>query len=166
MIGRRSRRNSFSEESQLTIENFGGSQDQINMIGRFERRISNTSAPPVQAFEQAIPKRSSAADARGTLQLGYDTDSGSEKQDRDDEKTGLKRQASVDNISLRNARQQHSRDNPEPELNRIKSFGGNDYEHNGKSKPATFAQLSNPTTWQQQTVHHRHEDEVGKKPKK
>lgn len=131
------------------------------MIGRFERRISNTSAPPVQAFEQAVPKRSSVADARGTLQLGYETDSGSEKQDRDDEKTGLKRQASVDNISLRNARQQHSRDNPEPELNRIKSFGGND--HNSKAKIATFAQLSNPTTWQQQTVHNQHEDEVGKK---
>lgn len=36
-IGRRSRRNSSSEESQLTIENFGGSQDQLNMIGRIER---------------------------------------------------------------------------------------------------------------------------------
>ena len=46
--GRRSRRNSLSEDSQLTIENFGGSQDQINLIGRppereRERKISNTS---------------------------------------------------------------------------------------------------------------------------
>lgn len=44
-IGRRSRRNSFSEDSQLTIENFGGSQDQLNMIGRTlerERKYSNS----------------------------------------------------------------------------------------------------------------------------
>ena len=40
-----------------------------------------------------VPLRSSIADARGTLQLGYDTDSGSEKQDRDTEKQEpLKRQ--------------------------------------------------------------------------
>lgn len=39
--GRRSRRNSISDDSQLTIENFGGSQDQLNMIGRaFEREKS------------------------------------------------------------------------------------------------------------------------------
>lgn len=32
--GRRSRRNSTTEDSQLTIENFGGSQDNLNFIGR------------------------------------------------------------------------------------------------------------------------------------
>ncbi|XP_054281794.1 patronin isoform X3 [Macrosteles quadrilineatus] len=32
--GRRSRRNSLSDDSQLTIENFGGSQENIHMIGR------------------------------------------------------------------------------------------------------------------------------------
>lgn len=45
-LGRRSRRNSSSEDSQLTIENFGGSQDQLNNIERFERdrerKLSNT----------------------------------------------------------------------------------------------------------------------------
>lgn len=40
-----------------------------------------------------MPIRSSIIDARGTLQLGYDTDSGSEKQDHDTEKQEpLKRQ--------------------------------------------------------------------------
>jgi len=51
VLGRRSRRNSSSEDSQLTIENFGGSQDQLNTLGRFERerdrdrerKLSNTS---------------------------------------------------------------------------------------------------------------------------
>lgn len=37
--------------------------------------------------------RSSIADARGTLQLGYDTDSGSEKQDRETEKYLMRKQA-------------------------------------------------------------------------
>lgn len=43
--GRRSRRNSFTEDSQLTIENFGGSQDHLNMVGRTlerERKYSNS----------------------------------------------------------------------------------------------------------------------------
>uniref|UniRef100_A0A182SPF6 Uncharacterized protein n=1 Tax=Anopheles maculatus TaxID=74869 RepID=A0A182SPF6_9DIPT len=83
--GRRSRRNSFSDDSQLTIENFGGSQDQLNTVGRFERerKISNTS---LTSIEPVVPARSSLADARGSIQFGYDTDSGNEKQDRDTEK--------------------------------------------------------------------------------
>lgn len=32
--GRRSRRNSLSEDSQLTLENFGGSQENLHFIGR------------------------------------------------------------------------------------------------------------------------------------
>ncbi|VVC34989.1 Hypothetical protein CINCED_3A002661 [Cinara cedri] len=32
--GRRSRRNSFSDDSQLTVENFGGSQDNLQFLGR------------------------------------------------------------------------------------------------------------------------------------
>ena len=41
--------------------------------------------------EPAVALRSSVADARGTLQLGYDTDSGSEKQDRETEKYSIRR---------------------------------------------------------------------------
>lgn len=48
--------------------------------------------------------RSSISDARSTLQLGYDTDSGSEKQDHDNEKQNysstLKRQRSMENVAL------------------------------------------------------------------
>lgn len=32
--GRRSRRNSLSEDSQLTLENFGGSQENLHFLGR------------------------------------------------------------------------------------------------------------------------------------
>lgn len=42
--------------------------------------------------EPVVAARSSIADARGTLQLGYDTDSGSEKQDRETEKYSIRRQ--------------------------------------------------------------------------
>lgn len=84
--GRRSRRNSLSEDSQLTIENFGGSQDQLNTIGRFERERKISSAS-LTSVEPVTPARSSIADARGSIQFGYDTDSsGNEKQDRDTEK--------------------------------------------------------------------------------
>lgn len=96
IIGRRSRRNSFSDESQLTIENFGGSQDQINMIGtidrRFqdrERKLSNASTTVI---EPTLPVRSSIADARGSFQIGYDSDN--EKEDKESEKKLLKRQNS------------------------------------------------------------------------
>lgn len=102
--GRRSRRNSTSDDSQLTIENFGGSQDQLNMVGRTmerERKISNTvigmnrvlknkwiSEHFSQLFcnkqtiicslffilEPAVAVRSTLADARGSIHFGYDTD--------------------------------------------------------------------------------------------
>lgn len=134
LIGRRSRRNSFSEESQLTIENFGGSQDQLNMIGvtldrrsqERERKISNASNV---AIEPTLPSRSSIADARGTIQLGYESDA--EKEDRETEKPQLKRQNS--NTSSSN------------------SSGVLHIEE--KRKMASFASLaSSTTTWQQQSM--------------
>lgn len=82
-IGRRSRRNSVSEDSQLTIENFGGSQDQLNMIGRaFEREKSVTNI----MVEPAVPVRSSMADARGSILFDYDDTLNTEKQDHETEK--------------------------------------------------------------------------------
>ncbi|XP_029406284.2 patronin isoform X15 [Bactrocera dorsalis] len=148
--GRRSRRNSSSEDSQLTIENFGGSQDQLNAVGRFERererererKLSNVSVEP------AVAVRSSIADARGTLQLGYDTDSGSEKQDRETEKYLMKRHASTDNVNMNasntqlnsivstvsspmpSTRRQHpiEKDNLEEQYAERKDSSTNDYE--------------------------------------
>ncbi|XP_049822135.1 patronin isoform X4 [Aethina tumida] len=106
--GRRSRRNSTSDDSQLTIENFGGSQDNLNFIGRnpdkefavhVGRKISAPSFP-VAVDNPAV--RSSLQDARGSIQLGYDDSNGCEKQDNGTEKiTRLKRQLSSDDISLK-----------------------------------------------------------------
>ncbi|XP_070069429.1 patronin isoform X36 [Drosophila takahashii] len=176
--GRRSRRNSSSEDSQLTIENFGGSQDQLNTLGRYERdrerKLSNTSVGgsgyPV---EPAVAVRSSIADARGTLQLGYDTDSGSEKQDRETEKYSMRRQVSVDNVptvsshNLSNAgsplpvarHKQHSSDKdygsnsgvtmtPDTPYNDTRSTSGYDPESTPVRKSSTSSMPASPAAWQ------------------
>lgn len=54
-----------------------------------ERKLSNASTT---TFEPTLPARSSIADARGTLQIGYESDN--EKEDRETEKSQLKRQNS------------------------------------------------------------------------
>lgn len=142
--GRRSRRNSFSEDSQLTIENFGGSQDQLNMIGVVDRRSQDrerkiSSASSV-ILEPTLPARSSIADARGTLQLGYDSDG--EKVDRESEKPHLKRQNS--NTSSSN------------------SSGVQQLEE--KRKMQSFASLApSTTTWQQQSINAHQTSETRKK---
>lgn len=160
--GRRSRRNSFSEESQLTIENFGGSQDQLNTIGRFdrERKISNTSLTSV---EPATPARSSLADARGSIQFGYDTDSsGNEKQDRDTEKpTPALRRHNSTNLHSSSV----ERDFTDGDMSANFSAGGGgggvgsggpvsvaDIETTPRRKTSFATLPNNTTTWQQQAI--------------
>lgn len=165
--GRRSRRNSITDDSQLTIENFGGSQDQINMIGRTlerERKYSNTQ--PVN-IEQPVAVRSSLSDARGSIQLGYDTDSGSEKQDRETEKTigsNLYRQTSMDNVSIRNVIQ-HSKEKDMLDgdgSRNIQSSSPVMYEEDViKRKTTSFAALPTQTTWQQQSANVQQIDNNG-----
>lgn len=146
VAGRRSRRNSFSEDSQLTIENFGGSQDQLNMIGqtvdrRFqdrERKISNASNVTI---EPAQPVRSSLADARGSIQIGYESDG--EKEDKETEKPQLKRQNS--NTSSSNS-------------------SGIQLQLEEKRKMSSFASLTpSTTTWQQQSLVTNQTNEIRKK---
>ncbi|KAH8418644.1 hypothetical protein KR222_008335 [Zaprionus bogoriensis] len=167
--GRRSRRNSSSEDSQLTIENFGGSQDQLNTLGRYERerdrerKLSNTSVGRCAA-EPAVAVRSSIADARGTLQLGYDTDSGSEKQDRETEKYSMRRQASADNMptvsshNLSNAgsplpmarNKQHSIDKDYTNADHYNDArsSGYDPESTPVRKTSTSSMPASPAAWQ------------------
>ncbi|KAJ8672893.1 hypothetical protein QAD02_004154, partial [Eretmocerus hayati] len=66
--GRRSRRNSVTtaEDSQLTIENFGGSQDNLHNIGRNPDKVSGRHVgrhPRLFAAEPSVPTRSSIQDA-------------------------------------------------------------------------------------------------------
>lgn len=71
--GRRSRRNSLSEESQLTVENFGGSQENLHFLGRnpdkdpaihVSGKLNNIAAP--LSPTPNVPVRSSAQDARSS----------------------------------------------------------------------------------------------------
>ncbi|XP_016946894.3 patronin isoform X31 [Drosophila biarmipes] len=140
--GRRSRRNSSSEDSQLTIENFGGSQDQLNTLGRYERdrerKLSNTSVGSAYPVEPAVAVRSSIADARGTLQLGYDTDSGSEKQDRETEKYSMRRQVSVDNVPTVSSHNLSNTGSPLPVARHKQHSSDKDYSSNSGMTPDAY----------------------------
>ncbi|GJQ85734.1 hypothetical protein Trydic_g12140 [Trypoxylus dichotomus] len=182
--GRRSRRNSMTEDSQLTIENFGGSQDNLNFIGRnpdkdvavhVGRKISAPSAP---IENPAV--RSTAQDARGSFQLGYDN--GCEKSDVERENFKLKKQLSSDDISLRSLKsdfydnknrmsfadmtnhvsseakgiQLTYTQQPQQEKEELppkSSFKSSSAHTNGEKKTTSFATLPNTTTWQQQSTH-------------
>lgn len=70
--GRRSRRNSLSEESQLTLENFGGSQENLQFLGRnpdkepavhVSGRLDNSSS---SYQTPSVPLRTSLQEARST----------------------------------------------------------------------------------------------------
>ncbi|KAL1491179.1 hypothetical protein ABEB36_011818 [Hypothenemus hampei] len=109
--GRRSRRNSTTDESQLTIENFGGSQDNLNFIGRNpDKELTAHVGRKVSTPTSSVPVRSSLQDARGSFQLAYEFNgkgSEDEKRDNGNEKTRLKRQISSDDITLK---QFHNKD--------------------------------------------------------
>lgn len=98
--------------------------------------------------EPAVAIRSSAQDARGSLQIGYDMDVDTEKQDRETEKITMKRQMSVENVSLRNVLKENVPAEPIDDMNKIKK--------------TSFATLPNTTTWQQQSLHHQQVDNNSK----
>ncbi|XP_060518088.1 patronin isoform X3 [Cylas formicarius] len=126
--GRRSRRNSMTDESQLTIENFGGSQDNLSFIGRNpDKEVAvhvgrKISAPSFPVAVENPRVRSSVQDARGSLQLGYDN--GCEKEDSVPEDR-LKRQMSSDDITLMNfnlSKEKSVKDLVDDEANNRMSF--------------------------------------------
>lgn len=136
----------MTDDSQLTIENFGGSQDHLNLIGRLDKEqhqqhlYQREKVAVTTMAEPAVAIRSSLQDARSSLQFGYEVDQQPEKQDRETEKLGssssgaaLARHASVESA--------------EDELVVV-----------ANKKTTTFAALPNTTTWQKQSEHtHKHE---------
>lgn len=121
------------------------------MVGRTlerERKTSNCSA-----IEQPMVVRSTLADARGSIQFGYDTDSGSEKQDRETEKTNMRRQGSMDNVSIRNIIHSKEKDMTDGDVTNIYNTPVS-YEVDDipKRKTSSFATLPKQTTWQQQSA--------------
>lgn len=102
-------------------------------------------------LEPAVAVRSSVADNRGTFQIGYDTDSGSEKQDRDTEKS-------------RNANSSHTKEEIEVDTT-IKHLHDIDHVHTQvfnmdqtpvpPKRKTSFTMPSNTTTWQAQSAHYQ-----------
>lgn len=171
VVGRRSRRNSISDDSQLTIENFGGSQDQLNMIGRaFEREKTFTNV----VHEPAVPVRSSMADARGSILFDYDDDvpTNTEKQDHETEKqppVPMRRKSQTNDlhskeildgdITVQPQKQQQQPQQPQPQTANTSIVSDDPAQPIRKT---SFATLPNTTTWQQQSVNYQKLDHQSK----
>ncbi|KAL4712993.1 hypothetical protein ACJJTC_012063 [Scirpophaga incertulas] len=73
--GRRSRRSSVTDDSQLTVENFGGSQDRLHFAGRNpEKELATVDnvrkiSAPAGPLDLNPPLRSSRQDIRGSIQF-------------------------------------------------------------------------------------------------
>lgn len=154
--GRRSRRNSSSDDSQLTIENFGGSQDQLHMIGRTLERERKSSV--IITAEPAVAVRSSLKDARGSIQFGYD----------DDDDQVIEKQDNVANLSARRndtlPSMTHSKEKNSIDSSDVyaKAESANNSGSATPVRKTSFATLPNTTTWQQQSVHYQHADSKSK----
>lgn len=108
----------------------GATLDRRSQDRELTRKSSNV------PIEPTLPSRSSIADARGTLQIGYDSDV--EKEDRETEKPQLKRQNSNTSSSASSGVQLEE-----------------------KRKMSSFASLTpSTTTWQQQSLNSSQTNEV------
>ncbi|XP_014473697.1 PREDICTED: patronin isoform X7 [Dinoponera quadriceps] len=99
--GRRSRRNSITDDSQLTIENFGGSQDNLHNFGRNPDKEVGAHIGKRSTTEPTLPARSSVQDVYGSGVQHILSDNG---YGTGEEPSRLRRQASnssLDNVALR-----------------------------------------------------------------
>lgn len=121
-------------------------------------------------MEPVTPARSSIADARGSIQFGYDTDSsGNEKQDRDTEKpTPALRRHNSTNLHSSSV----ERDIIDGDMSATHGFGGGsgpagpvsvaDVETTPRRKTSFATLPNNTTTWQQQAISVQKMEDVGK----
>ncbi|CAH2067496.1 unnamed protein product, partial [Iphiclides podalirius] len=181
--GRRSRRSSVSDDSQLTVENFGGSQDRLHFAGRNpEKELATVAAMPPQRkisapagpAEYNPPLRSSRQDVRGTFQLFHE--------ERQNGGQPVGRQLSSDAISLhgfgagdgflpgRDSTDGDASSAGFADLDRVRTNGDQQGVGGGAGEPAerrkttTFSTPTTTTTWQQQVMQHEHQpngDEAG-----
>lgn len=165
--GRRSRRNSVSDDSQLTLENFGGSQENLQFLGRNpdkEPAVHTGRRTEHGVGAPAVPIRTSAQDARSSVELVLgDNVNGREKQDEEKPDTVdcAPPPTSFVEMSLRRSEMGnvgHGQRDEEKDSGRPQStFNGTS---SGSEKKTTFSALPNTTTWQQQscTSQQQHSD--------
>ncbi|CAH0405077.1 unnamed protein product [Chilo suppressalis] len=101
--GRRSRRSSITDDSQLTVENFGGSQDRLHFAGRNpEKELATVtlarkiSAPAGPVNYSNPPLRSSRQDIRGSIQFLHD-----DYQNGADERPRSRQSSQENDLSIR-----------------------------------------------------------------
>ncbi|XP_065345120.1 patronin isoform X5 [Cloeon dipterum] len=159
LSGRRSRRNSINaEESQLTVENFGGSQDNLQFIGRnpdkdvavhVGRRLdtSNDKPAPIKDLHKmtsleinssfSVQHASNSSSISPTINNGTRAYNG----DSDSENVRPTSFADLSRQNTQNSQQQQPYDTPT--------------KSRPEKKTATFADLPNTTTWRQQQQQHQ-----------
>ncbi|XP_043500828.1 patronin isoform X12 [Polistes fuscatus] len=119
--GRRSRRNSVTDDSQLTIENFGGSQDNLHNFGRNPDKEVGVYTGKRSSTEPTLPARSSVQDVYGSGVQHILSDNGY----NNEEPSRLRRQASnssLDNVALKSILHSSENDNNDASTTKLSSF--------------------------------------------
>ncbi|XP_014275240.1 patronin isoform X3 [Halyomorpha halys] len=154
--GRRSRRNSLSDESQLTLENFGGSEENLHLLGR-----NPDKEPAVHSGRRESSARSSVLDNNSdalhhALQEGYSSKQAPEPPPR----MSLSRNNSFIE-SQKRAEETRSSAGIQQTLLEPQPSSKDQKQQEREKKVTTFAALpNNTTTWQQQSLAHQASDHL------
>ncbi|XP_076178111.1 calmodulin-regulated spectrin-associated protein patronin isoform X16 [Ptiloglossa arizonensis] len=143
--GRRSRRNSVSDDSQLTIENFGGSQDNLHNFGRNPDKEVGAHIGKRSTTEPTLPARSSVQDVYGSGVQHILADNGY----GNDEPPRLRRQASnssLDNVALKQILHSSENDNSEGDTSKLASFANLNRQSSEKGINLTYTESEDTTT--------------------
>nr|XP_034195701.1 patronin isoform X12 [Osmia lignaria] len=137
--GRRSRRNSVSDDSQLTIENFGGSQDNLHNFGRNPDKEVGAHIGKRSTTEPTLPARSSVQDVYGSGVQHILSDNGY----GNEEPAKLRRQtsnSSLDNVALKQILHSSDNDNSEGDTSKLASFANLSRQSSDKGINLTYTE--------------------------
>ncbi|KAF4530992.1 hypothetical protein B566_EDAN013266 [Ephemera danica] len=157
--GRRSRRNSLSaEESQLTVENFGGSQENLHFIGRNPDKEPAVHVGRRSEIREKEDREKPSPNHDFNRLTSLDTNNSSALQDAltnspsksyngDSDCENVRPPTSFAELSKQQQQQQQQQQNSQSEPPKSSLMT----QHRpGDKKTATFAALPNTTTWRQQ----------------
>ncbi|XP_015430828.1 PREDICTED: patronin isoform X5 [Dufourea novaeangliae] len=149
--GRRSRRNSVSDDSQLTIENFGGSQDNLHNFGRNPDKEVGVHIGKRSTTEPTLPARSSVQDVYGSGVQHILADNGY----GNDEPPRLRRQASnssLDSVALKQILHSNDNDNSEGDTSKLSSFANLNRQSSEKGINLTYTEAEDALTKSNLTI--------------
>ncbi|XP_046402520.1 patronin isoform X4 [Ischnura elegans] len=151
--GRRSRRNSISDDSQLTIENFGGSRENLNMWSDTMTSIphSGRATTPTKSREEANVWQENVGRSK-PITHRPEWEGPSEVSDSNHTKTGMPAEPVVPSVVHNSTAAEDSLGSGTSESGeRSGGYSGpNSRTGSTREKKTTFAALPNTTTWLQQ----------------